>query len=312
MALNHRTYAAIPRLYNYTDAKRHYDNIAPIRGCAGEARPVGRRDQPWFSIWETDAGIHVGYGRAKELSERQTLVLYSRNGTIQLYKRNRWSSASDHERRERLLGADFRTHQFDTWVRCAWYEGGERRKGYLPLRCNGSTSWKDTPAVSTFVRDETGLVFLNYTYPVTHKPNKVRLKEALTPYHEFIRFCEGLTKLQGGRKLEITAETKAEFFGWAEHSDYRGNRYANPAPRLYWRGEGAENRAKFYAWAASDDPDDRMKAAITFAQNAYDATKPVAFLTDLLLRDRHDTLLDKEVHTSGKLVTDRYKRFLRD
>lgn len=309
MALNWKTYNAIPRLANYAEAKRWHDDVAPIRGCTGKTRPVGRRDQPWFSIWETGAGIHVGYGRNEGLSQRQTLVLYHRSGAIQLHKRNRRSSASDHERRQRLLGTDFRTHQYDTWVRCAWYDRGEKRKGYLPLHCNGKRNWDVEPAVSTFVRDGDDLVFVNYAYPVTHKPSRDKLKEALAPYRDFIAFCEGLRKLQGDDKLTFTQDTRAEYFGWSGHNDYRGNPTACSAPNLNWGTEVDANRAWFFEKAASSDHDDRMRAAITMVQNTND--KPVAFFTDMLLRERHDDLLEAHVQTHGGLATDRYKRYLR-
>lgn len=307
MALNWETYNAIPRLYNYTEAKKWYDNIAPIRGCAGKTRPVGRRDQPWFSIWETGAGIHVGYGRDEELSKRQTLVLYHHGGTIQIHRKNRWSCASTNERLDRLLGGNFRTHQYDTWLRTKWHDNGVKRSGWLPLHCNGKRDWGADPAVSTFVRDAAGdLVYLDYVYPTTHKPNKVRMKEALAPFAGFMTFVEGLRKLQGGT-LSFTVETQAEYFGWSEHTNYQGQTYPNTPPNLNWGFDMEGTRRQFLQWAASDDYDDRMKAAISMT-NSRGGTSARSVLVDILLR-LDNTLLDAVVHKEGKLVTDRYKSY---
>lgn len=309
MALNWKTYNSIPRLYNYAEAKRWHDDVTPIRGDEHKTKPCARRDQKWFSIWMRGKDVHVGYGSGK-VEERQSLVIYHSDGTITLEKRNRWSSASDHERRVRLLGTDFRTHQYDTWVRCAWFDGGKKRKGFLPLHCNGQQNWDAVPASSTFVRDKDGdLVFLNYTYPTTHKPNKVRLKEALEPFAPFVQFVEGIRKLQGGHRLEFNEDTRAEYFGWSEGTNYQGKHYPNSAPQLFWGSEAEVNREQFCRWAMSDDLGDRMKAAITMVHNSPD--KAPAFLRDLLLRERPIELLTEEVHTEGKLVTDRYKRYLR-
>ena len=305
MALNWTTYRAIPRLPNYTEAKKWHDDVTPIRGCKGKTRPVGRRDQPWFSIWETGAGIHVGYGRNEELSKRQTLVLYDRGGTIQIHRKNRWGSASTNERLDRLLGGNFRTHQYDTWLRTKWHDSGVVRRGWLPLHCNGKRDWGADPAVSTFVRDSAGdLVYLDYTYPVTHKPNKVRMKDALAPFAGFMTFVEGLRKLQGGR-LSFTTETHAEYFGWSDHTDYRGQPYPNHAPHLNWGVDVEGVRRQFLQWAASDDYDDRMKAALTMVQSRGKEGVRSVLVDTLLKQDK--TLLDAVVHKEGKLVTDRYK-----
>ena len=308
MALGWRTYRSIPRLGNYAEAKRWHDDVAPIRGDEHGTRPVGRRDQKWFSIWMEGGTVHVGYGNG-ELSKRQTLVAYHPGGTIAIHRRNRWSSASTNERLGRLLGGNFRTHQYDMWVRCKWFDNGTVRSGYLPLKSNGERKWDATDAVSTFVRGEGGeLVYLNYTYPVTHKPNKVRLKEALAPFVPFIQFVEGLRKLQGGDYLTFTQETRAEFFGWADGVDYRGQRRTNPVPNLHWGDDPETLRAQFFAWARSDDPDDRMRAAITMVNNNRQTTV-YQFFTDMLLKADH-SILDTEVHTDGRLVKDRYKRYL--
>ncbi len=77
--------------------------------------------------------MHVGYGNG-ELSKRQTLVAYHPGGTIAIHRRNRWSSASTNERLDRLLGGNFRTHQYDTWVRCKWFDKTQCAEGIEALK----------------------------------------------------------------------------------------------------------------------------------------------------------------------------------
>lgn len=320
MALSYNTYFAIPQLLTYAEAKAHYDSVKPIRGDAHGTRPAGTRKQKWFSIWMDGTTVRVGYGTGDD-ANRTPIVSYDSNGTITIHKRNRWSSASDNERRERLLGTDVKTHQYDTWVRCAWFDGGVERDGWLPLRCNGQRGWGPDikPEESVFVRNAKGrLVYLNYSYPKTHKPNKVRMKEAIEPYQPFIRFVEGIRKLQDGR-LGFSNETKSEYLGWVEKQDWEGNTLRVPKMVLStnW-GEGkSAARREFFAWAVSEDHDDWMRAAISLAGNAdhgilHGKNPALAFIKDLLLKVNGSELMEVETHTGGKLVTDRYKRYLRD
>ena len=52
-----------------------------------------------------------------------------------------------------------------------------------------------------------------------------------------------------------------------------------------------------------------MRAAITVQWNATET--PRNFILDQMLSTDPDTFLTKEVHTGGRKVTDRYKRYLR-
>jgi len=307
MALGSSTYWEIPRLDTYAEAKKHYDRVVPIRGDAHSTRPCGRRDQKWFSIWMVGSDVHVGYGSS---DKRESLISYQQAGTITVHKRNRHASASTNERRYRLLGIEFRTHQYDTWVRCDWYDGGARRAGWLPLNCNGERAWNPPagPAKSVFVQDGEGkLVYLNYKYPVTHNPNKVRLEEAMAPFAGFFKFHRAMHKLQGGKHLTFEPGTVAHYFGWADRKDYRGRETTNSPPNIHWGLDVTGMREQFFAWAASGDHDNLMRAAITIGRNddAREAVKK------LLLQTRSDALLEPTIKTEGRLVRDRCRMYLR-
>lgn len=325
MALNWKTYNSIPRLHTYREALDHYHNVAPILRDAHNTRPCGRRDQKYFSIWVVGSGptpvVHVGYG-SHELSERTTLVSYHPGGTITLHKRTRWSSASDHERMTKLLGTPFRTYQYSTWVQCGWYDNGELRKGWMPLRKTAARNWNSPPeehALSNFVRDPSGqLVFQNYTYPTTHKLNKTKYKEAIAPYQHFTAYVESMSRLQGlpadssgahyYRRMEFSKETYIEVFG--EDGDVN-----RTVPSLWWGNDELvrANRQTFLQQAASTDLMDQLRALLTLDHSLGYAggTHKKAF-ERLLISTQRGVVFDTVTHTEGKLVKDKYASVFRD
>lgn len=131
MALNWKTLHALPRLRSYDAAKKHYENTKPIRGDEHETRPLGRRDQKWISIWKNGENYHVGYGWG-EITSRQSLITFKPNGVIEVAARS-YGSASTNERLGYILGAQFRTYQYDTWVHCNYYDNGELHTGWMQL-----------------------------------------------------------------------------------------------------------------------------------------------------------------------------------
>ena len=315
MALTYETYYALPSLRNYQQARDHHDKIKPIRGDAHETRPVGRRDQKWMSIWEDpkDKSIHVGYG-ARAMETRTPLVSYRPDGGIEVCLAKRWHSAPDNERIQRLLGTSLQTHQYDTWISCHWYDDGVKNNGMLPLLRQPQKDKSDAPTVSKFTRDGDGhLVFVNYKYPRKHKINRERYNEATKPLKPFINYVTGLQKLQGNDRLELSEETKAEYFGWSPQPDWRGQRVANKPPNLnVWP---IEQRPAVWqqcvAWMRSDNVDDWMRAAIAMSSVTYDffgSRSLDAELQERILRE-DITLFDEEVVKTGKLVRDKHRRY---
>jgi hypothetical protein len=295
MALAWDTYRAIPRLANYTEAKEYHDDILPIRGDAHKTRPCGRRVQKWFSIWEDKDAIHVGYGSG-EHDNRTKLVTYHKAGSIMVHHSHRYGNASNNERLHRLLGKTVQTHQYDAWINCAYYNNGKLERGWQQLR-------SDTPSV--FTRDGDNLVFVNYAFPVTHKINRTKMKEFMEAYQPFVEYVRGLAKLQGGR-LNFTNDTCAEVF---EVDQY--NRAMSP--NIRWgssREEVQVNRLKFFAWARSDDPMNKLRAAITLNSVTYWAGDPIESFKEYVIRTYKQDVLDCVQHTDGKLVKDRLRRFL--
>lgn len=294
MAINWTTYRSIPFLQTYAEAKRHHDNIVPIRGDENKTRPAARRDQKWFNIWEADGAVHVGYSSGK-------IVTFMPDGSIVVPAR-RSRSAATHERLSKMLGETFRTHQYDTWVDCVFFDNGKYRRGWLPLR---------NDADSIFLRhNNTDLIFVNYKLPVTHHVNKEKAKEALRPFVPFLSYMEGLAKLQERTTPQFERDTVAAVFGWRDGPAWSNHPAPNSPPNLRWAPDVEQVRADFFALAASDDVDDKMRAAITLVHNARWADTPRAAFMDQLMRGMPDAIFDKREHRDGKLVKDRYRRYL--
>lgn len=298
MALNWTTYRAIPQLLTYAAAKDWHDNTKPIRGDEHGTRPCGRRDQKWFSIWEDRGAIHVGYGSGA-LDERQKLVTFNGSGSIIVYCHSKHGSASTNERIGQLLNVNVGTYQYDTWIKCAYYDNGTKNFGYQKLATGGPNE---------FVRDGNNhLVFLNYKYPVTHKINRQKMKEVMQPFAPFMQYVEGLRKLNDGY-LTISDETKLEVFPPTD-----AIRWA-PVPNLRWVNSRLgktvqEVRAEFFQWVQSEDATDMLKAAVVLHHNCSYRADPLATLREYVLRTYGEAVVDKYEHRDGKLVRDRLRNY---
>ena len=297
MALSWMTYRAIPTLRDYNEAKQYHDDIVPIRGDEFKTRPAGRRNQKWFSIWESKDAIHVGYG-GRGPENNKPLVTYSKAGSIIVTPCYR--GASTNERMSRLLDVTFGTHQYDTWARCHYYDNGELKHGVLPLRSDGP---------NVFVRGEgNNLVFVNYAFPKTHKVNRQKMKAKMMEFSPFIQYLKGLWKLSDGRPT-FSEETRKEAFGM-EFCPYRKIDIVGGPPNLRWGGDVDEKRAMLFNWAASTDPMDQLRAAITLSYMSYSGANPIETLKEYVVRTYKEAVLDVVEHRDGKLVKDRLKRFL--
>jgi len=299
MALNWDTQRAIPTLKDYAAAKEWHDKVVPIRGDEGKTRPCGRRDQKWFSIWETKDAIHVGHGISADLDRRIKLVTYNKSGSIVVYNDSRYGHAATNERLSRLLDGFVATYQYDTWIKTWYYVNGAINKGWQKL-IRG--------APSEFVRDNQGrLVFLNYKFPVTHKVNKAAMDRAMENLSKFVTYIDGLRKLHGGR-IEFEDATKREVF---TTDDPRG--YVS-IPNLRWARPNADKtlqevRLEFFDWARSDDHMDHLKAAVTLVNNCAWSSAYIDAIREQIICTYRDAVLTSTQHTDGKLVKDRMRRY---
>lgn len=314
MALAYDTYYATPRLDTYADAKAHYDKVEPIARDPHNVRPLGKRKQPWITIWQdpNTKAIVAGYGRG-ELSKRRPLVSWERGGVINIHRNTRFTSAACNERIQRLLGTDVQTHQYGQWIRCAWYDSGVRNMGYLPVLPNVTArDWRSPDQTASFVREASGnLVFLDYTYPVTHTLNKSSLKTHLEPYKGFLGYSRSMAKVFDGKDIIISRETCMELFGSTFSSWTKRDEPNHSGLNLNYGEEKERDRAIFDEWLRGDDPDNWIRAMVVLDEAYIAKGQPMRErLTAWLLNTRPRDLLETTVHKDGKLVRDRYRRYL--
>jgi hypothetical protein len=241
----------------------------------------------------------VGYGGNK-YEDRRKLATFHPHGMISIH--NNRHGATTNERLMSLLGMDFRTHQYETWVRCDFTDNGVAKRGYLPLRGD------DTPA--NFVRssqDYGAFTYINYIYPVVHKLNRVALSEFWHSVDEFARYLNGLYKLASGR-LEFDRDTQLEAFGTIPNPYNTEQIISAPIPNLQWGDERDANRAKLMQWITSGDHMDYLRAAIVLERHTNYGKNPLDTLREYAMRSDPSRFLLPETHREGKLVTDRYKR----
>jgi hypothetical protein len=84
----------------------------------------------------------------------------------------------------------------------------------------------------------------------------------------------------------------------------------NAPPNLVWGENAEQHRDEMFALAASDDNMDQLRAAITLCHNAHWGVTPRQAFMEQLMRYRPNDLLDKREHREGRMVTDRYRRFM--
>lgn len=305
MALAYQTYRAIPTLKTYGEALAHHDKVKPIRGREIECRPCGRRDQTFFTIWKDAMDqVHVGYG-GNEHGKRTKLVTYHPTGHISLFQRYR--GAATNERLQSLLSVDFVTHQYQTWVRCNFYDNGLHRKGWLPLR-DGEGGME----ASNFVRSSAefnGMTFINYRYPLTHKLNRAAIKEFMTQAEGFVRYASGMVKLAGGR-LDFGYDTLCEAFGTRPNEFDPTRQIVNPRPNLRWGSDVKQARETLFNWVMSDDPMNMLRALITLNEHTRYGTDPIEALKEYMIRYAPTKYLIPQEHKEGRLVRDKYARFI--
>lgn len=84
----HGNCAGIPRLHSYDDAKKHYENVVPIRGRQKETKPLGKnRRYVWYTIGQNTIANQAENSEYKtyscKLYDKDTVVFFP-NGDIQI------------------------------------------------------------------------------------------------------------------------------------------------------------------------------------------------------------------------------------
>jgi hypothetical protein len=200
MAINWKTYNALPRLRSYKDALDHYNNVEPIRGCKDKLRPVGRRDQKWFNIHlepETQR-VHLRYGF------RQTpLATFTPQGELLIYNKVKYDtngaihnalSAACRERIERITGVNVERSQHADWVQASSYINGKLVSGWFRMPEDGEPA----RIVQSFRANDpnhTTRLLLNPQPTVTHTRKRGVLPSIMARVEPFMQYLEAMARL---------------------------------------------------------------------------------------------------------------------
>jgi hypothetical protein len=312
--LNWRTHGALPVLRNYNDALTHYNNVTPIRGDKDKTKPVGRRDQKFFAIWQgDDKSINIGYHWHKD----KPLIKFYDDGRVAL-KTHMGSSCR--ERVERIVNIRLQRKHNRTWVQAKTYQDGEEVSGWFPIS-NTKDNWRSEHREALFVMHKDSIpTFLNSTPVETHVKDRQASKGIIAKYKPFRSYVENMAKLTDGRVPSMTPpELRALLDLSVDKQDV--NRDVSLCPK-YAYGDverHAKYRALFFELLESSEPEDMYKAMlwVSASVNGYwhgntegrdIGSWRLAWERTLNIHHRA-TLFFKTQSRDGVIRPDRYARF---
>lgn len=304
--LNWSTYNAMPVLRSYEQALKHFNEVVPIRGDADATKPVGRRDQKFFSIWkrETDKAVCVGYAwHSRE--DGRALLAYHPDGRVVIEKP---ISATCRERIQRIAGLNIQRRYNEDWVTAAAYVDGGEVIGHYPLKLNRNNTRK-----ATFIlRENDTPIYLNPTPTYRHTMNRKASAEIMPRFKPFMDYVEAMSKLSAD---------ETQYSPWSAES--RDNprlpsgtmdeRKALGLPdhgSLIW---SPDKIPEFISLVESGETENWYKAMLWLAIGHWRKLLNEAKLDVVhhMHRQYRDVLFVKERVPAGKLVNDRYGRYFR-
>lgn len=186
--LNWRTYDALPVLRSYAAALKRWEETVPIRGDADATKPVGRRDQKFFSIWKrnTDRAICIGYSYWRD--KGRALLAYYPDGRVAIEQN---ISATCRERIQRIAGLNIQRKSNEDWVTAATHNDGEEIIGLYPLKLR----YNDPRKVFFILRENATALYLNPVPVYRHVINRKAKAEIMPRFKPFMEYVEVMSKL---------------------------------------------------------------------------------------------------------------------
>jgi hypothetical protein len=315
--LNWRTHGALPVLRNYNDALIHYNNVTPIRGDKDGTKPVGRRDQKFFAIWQgDDKSINIGYHWHKD----KPLIKFYDDGRVALKTH---MGAACRERVERIVNIHLQRKHNRTWVQAKTYQDGEEVRGWFPIS-SPKDSWRSPHREALFILHKDSIpTFLNSTPVETHVKDRQASKGIIAKYKPFRSYVENMAKLTDGRVPSTTSHELRALLGLSvmeadKHKD------VHLCPTYSYGGDVERHpkyRALFFELLESGEPEDMYKAMLWVSAstgNYYWGSQGIegrpidswrlAWERTLNIHHRA-TLFFKTTSRDGVVRADRYGRF---
>ena len=298
--LNWSTYNALPRLHSYAAALKRWEETVPIRGDANGTKPIGRRDQKWFSIWKRDdKAVCIGYSYWKD--KGKALLAYYPDGRVAIEQN---IGASCRERIQRIAGLNIQRKSGEDWVAAATYQDGEEVIGHYPLQLR-----YNSPRKATFILHENRVpTYLNPVPVYRHVLNRKAKAEIMPRFKPFMDYVEVMAKL---------SVNEADISPWTKES--RDNPRLPTATVEERREMGMPNRwtpewqLGFISLIESGETENWYKAMTWLSAGHWRLLLNEAKLTVMhtVHKEYRDVLFTKVRADAGKLVYDRYATYFR-
>jgi hypothetical protein len=302
MALNWRTYGALPQLRSYTAALKHFNEVVPIRGDANGTKPAGRRDQKWLAIYiREDKTVCIGSYWNKE--KCKALLAYHPDGRVAIETN---ISATCRERVQRIAGLNIERRYNEDWVHAISHVDGEEVVGQYPLKLR-----HNSPRKAVFILGENQTpIYLNPVPVYKHYIKRQEKAKLTKQYKPFMDYVEVMSKLSAD---------ETQYNEWSKES--RDN------PRLpqlkydelkellvdmpnIWTAEGP---IEFIKLVDSGEADSWYKAMIWLSNGHWRKllNEAKTEVNHIIHRHHRDVLFTKEQVSAGKCVEDRYGQYFR-
>jgi hypothetical protein len=313
--INLNTYYALPVLRSYADALAHYNNVTPIRGDVDKTKPVGRRDQKFFAIWQDgDKSVRIGYRWHGD----KPLITFYPDGHVGLKTH---MSASCRERTQRILGVRLQRKHNRTWVQAKTYQDGKEVSGWFPLS-NPKENWQSAHREALLIlHAQTPPTFLNPTPTDTHTKDRQASKAIIAKYKAFRSYVENMAKLTDGWVPAMPTPELRALLDLNTDKDH-ANKEIHLCPQYSYGGDVERHnkyRALFFNLLESGDTEDMYKAMLWVSASiggywGGDADRrridlwQLAFERTVSIYHRA-TLFYKTTSRDGVIRPDRYARF---
>jgi hypothetical protein len=305
MALNWSTYNALPPLRSYSAALEHWEKTIPIRGDADGTKPVGRRDQKWFSIYKREKDKAVCIGSTWHKGQGRALLEYHPDGRVVIGMQ---ISAACRERILRIAGININRHYNEDWVHAIAHVDGEEVIGQYPLQLR-----YNSPRKAVFVlRENDTPIYLNPVPTYKHIMNRQEKAKLTKQYKPFMDYVEVMSKLSA---------TETEYSAWSKESrdnprlptitlEERDKMGLPPHGGLRWSPEG---QPELISLVESGDTESWYKAMAWLVAGRWRILLNEARLevTHTVHKHYRDKLFIKERVEAGKCVYDRYGTYFR-
>lgn len=319
MALSWRTLGAMPRLLSYADAAKREAETKPIRGRTPEVKPLGRRNQAWFSIKREESGdICILVGHAP-------LLRYRPDDTLHIYAPGYWNKATYNDVICQVSGISTFTEDGKMW---ASVDNGRYlirpspRRKYLgegkyaePTEPMPENIFKRVEKFAQGHNQTHGYLTWSYVNPPSLTAHAIRRKEMRVVrerYANFIAYAKAMDSLRKGsghpQPKEYAEPFGIEFEAYGNGSTPYYSWYHDRMPPPV-KDLNHTQAAEVAALMLSEDATDNYKAYLwlNVKRDWLHAKTTITDLIDrVLIMHHHKEVLTTREATAGKVTKDRY------